>query len=112
LVKNYTDLTGKQPMLPRWSLGNFSSRFGYRTQQQTLETIEKFRAEKIPVDAIILDLYWFGKTVQGTLGNFAWDKDNFPKPQQMIDDLKKQRRNHSHHRTFRGEYFFALSRSS
>ena len=21
----------------------------------------KFRAEKIPVDAIILDLYWFGK---------------------------------------------------
>ena len=89
LVKNYTDLTGKQPMLPRWSLGNFSSRFGYRTQQQTLETIEKFRAEKIPVDAIILDLYWFGKTVQGTLGNFAWDKDNFPKPQQMINDLRK-----------------------
>lgn len=89
LVKNYTDLTGKQPMLPRWSLGNFSSRFGYHTQQQTVETIEKFRAEKIPVDAIILDLYWFGKTIQGTLGNFAWDKDNFPKPQQMIDDLRK-----------------------
>lgn len=89
LVKNYTDLTGKQPMLPRWSLGNFSSKFGYHTQQQTVETIEKFRAEKIPVDAIILDLYWFGKSIQGTLGNFAWDKDNFPKPQQMIDDLRK-----------------------
>src|SRR6476620_1729889 len=29
LVSNYTDLTGKQPLLPRWSLGNFSSRFGY-----------------------------------------------------------------------------------
>lgn len=89
LVKNYTDLTGKQPMLPRWSLGNFSSRFGYHTQQETIETIQKFRNEKIPVDAIILDLYWFGKTVQGTLGNFAWDKDSFPKPQQMIDDLQK-----------------------
>lgn len=89
LVKNYTDLTGKQPMLPRWSLGNFSSRFGYRNQQQTVETIEKFRAEKIPVDVIILDLYWFGKAIQGTLGNFAWDKDTFPKPQQMIDDLQK-----------------------
>ena len=91
IVKNYTDLTGKQPMLPRWSLGNFSSRFGYHTQQQTLETIQKFRAEKIPVDAIILDLYWFGKNIQGTLGNFAWDKDNFPKPQQMIDELRKEK---------------------
>lgn len=89
LVKNYMDLTGKQPMLPRWSLGNFSSRFGYRNQQQTVETIEKFRAEKIPVDAIILDLYWFGKAIQGTLGNFAWDKDTFPNAQQMIDDLRK-----------------------
>ena len=91
VVKNYTDLTGKQPMLPRWSLGNFSSRFGYHSQQQTLETIQKFRAEKIPVDAIILDLYWFGKNIQGTLGNFAWDKDNFPKPQQMIDELRKEK---------------------
>lgn len=90
IVHNYTNLTGKQPMLPRWSLGNFSSRFGYHTQQQTLETIQKFRAEKIPVDAIILDLYWFGKTIVGTMGNFDWDKDNFPKPQQMIDDLRKE----------------------
>ena len=49
-------------MLPRWSLGIFEQ-FGYRTQQQTLETIE-IQSRKIPVDAIILDLYWFGKTVQ------------------------------------------------
>ena len=59
------------------------------TQQQTLETIEKFRAEKIPLMPLFLDLYWFGKSIQGTLGNFVWDKDNFPKPQQMIDDLRK-----------------------
>ncbi len=67
----------------------FFEQIGYRTQQQTLETIEKFRAEKIPVDAIILDLYWFGKSIKEHYGNFAWDKDNFPKPQQMIDDLQK-----------------------
>lgn len=90
VLNNYTQLTGRQPMLPRWSLGNFSSRFGYHTQQQALETIKRFRAEKIPVDALILDLYWFGKTIQGTLGNFSWDVDNFPQPQQMIHDLRKE----------------------
>lgn len=87
LVKNYTDLTGKQPLPPRWAFGNFSSRFGYHTQEEVEKTIQKFEENKIPVDAIILDLYWFGKTVQGTMGNLDWDKDNFPNPEKMIANL-------------------------
>ncbi|MGR7813132.1 TIM-barrel domain-containing protein [Lacinutrix undariae] len=88
IVDNYTNLTGKQPMLPRWVLGNFSSRFGYHSQKETLATIQKFKADSIPVDAIILDLYWFGKTVKGTMGNLAFDKDSFPNPKQMIKELR------------------------
>lgn len=88
LLDNYTDLTGKQPMLPRWALGNFSSRFGYHSQKETIETIEKFKSDEIPVDAIILDLYWFGKEVQGTMGNLAFDWDSFPNPKQMIKTLQ------------------------
>lgn len=87
LISNYTDLTGKQPLPPRWALGNFSSRFGYHTQEEVEKTIRKFEESQIPVDAIILDLYWFGKTVQGTMGNLEWDKDNFPNPDKMISDL-------------------------
>jgi len=87
LVQNYTDLTGKQPLPPRWAFGNFSSRFGYHTQEEVEKTIKKFEENNIPVDAIILDLYWFGKTVQGTMGNLDWDKDNFPNPEKMISDL-------------------------
>lgn len=87
LVSNYTDLTGKQPLLPRWSLGNFSSRFGYHSQEEVENTIKKFEQNKIPVDAIILDLYWFGKGIKGTMGNLDWDKDNFPNPDKMITDL-------------------------
>ncbi|MCK8479371.1 TIM-barrel domain-containing protein [Psychroserpens algicola] len=90
IVDNYTDLTGKQPMLPRWALGNFSSRFGYHSQKEVLETIDAFRAEEIPVDAIILDLYWFGKDIKGTMGNLAFDRDSFPNPQQMVKDLKSK----------------------
>ncbi|GGI55829.1 TIM-barrel domain-containing protein [Winogradskyella haliclonae] len=90
IIENYTDLTGKQPMLPRWALGNFSSRFGYHSQKETLETINKFKEDKIPVDAIILDLYWFGKEIKGTMGNLKFDRDSFPNPKQMIKDLKSQ----------------------
>ena len=69
LINQYTKLTGKQPMPPRWALGNFASRFGYHSQEEVEQTIKKFNDLDIPVDAVILDLYWFGKTITGTMGN-------------------------------------------
>nr|WP_315157895.1 TIM-barrel domain-containing protein [uncultured Flavobacterium sp.] len=90
LTSNYTSLTGRQPLVPRWALGNFSSRFGYHTQEEVTKTIDKYIKDEIPVDAIILDLYWFGKTVQGTMGNLDWDKDNFSDPKKMIADLNSK----------------------
>lgn len=90
LVSNYTDLTGRQPLLPRWSFGNFASRFGYKSQDEVESTIKKYEQNNIPVDAIILDLYWFGKEIKGTLGNLDWDKDKFPNPDKMIADLNNK----------------------
>ncbi|TPV31854.1 DUF4968 domain-containing protein [Paucihalobacter ruber] len=90
VVENYTKLTGKQPMPPRWALGNFSSRFGYRSQYETEATIKAFKDAEIPVDAIILDLYWFGKEVQGTMGNLEVDRDSFPDFEGMVNRLKQQ----------------------
>ena len=87
IINHYTRLTGKQPMLPRWALGNFSSRFGYHSQQETEATIDKFIEEKIPVDAIILDLYWFGKDIKGTMGNLEVFRDSFPDFEGMIKRL-------------------------
>jgi oligosaccharide 4-alpha-D-glucosyltransferase len=87
LISNYTDLTGKQPLPARWTLGNFSSRFGYHSQEEVEKTIKKFEENQIPVDAIILDLYWFGKEMKGTMGNLAWEKETFPNPDKMIADL-------------------------
>ncbi|MFM2213713.1 MAG: hypothetical protein RL427_976 [Bacteroidota bacterium] len=90
LVSNYTDLTGRQPLLPRWSFGNFASRFGYKSQEEVESTIKKYEQNNIPVDAIILDLYWFGKEIKGTMGNLDWDKDKFPNPDKMIADLNNK----------------------
>ncbi|RAJ18182.1 TIM-barrel domain-containing protein [Olleya aquimaris] len=88
LTKNYTKLTGRQPMPPRWALGNFSSRFGYHSQKEVEATVQKFRDEEIPLDAIIIDIFWFGKTIQGTMGNLEFYRDSFPNPKQMIKGLK------------------------
>lgn len=90
ILKNYTALTGTQPLPPRWAFGNFASRFGYHSQEEVLRTAQKFREENIPVDAIVLDLYWFGKTIKGTMGNLAFDRDSFPEPEKMIAQLKEQ----------------------
>lgn len=89
LISNYTGLTGKQPLPPRWALGNFSSRFGYHSEAETRKTIQKFRDENIPVDAVILDLYWFGKEVQGTMGNLEVFRDSFPNFEKMVADFNK-----------------------
>lgn len=89
LIANYTLLTGRQPLPPRWALGNFSSRFGYHSEAEARKTIQKFKDEKIPVDAIILDLYWFGKEIKGTMGNLEVFRDSFPNFEKMIADFKE-----------------------
>ncbi len=89
IVGNYSRMTGLQPLPPIWTFGNFSSRFGYRSQDEVLDAAKKFRDLDVPVDAIIIDLYWFGKTVQGTMGNLAFDRDSFPEPRQMIEQLEE-----------------------
>lgn len=90
LIKNYVEVTGKQPMPPRWAFGNYASRFGYRTEQEVRDTVNKFIDLDFPLDALILDLYWFGKDIKGHMGNLAWDLDAFPTPTKMISDIKAQ----------------------
>jgi alpha-glucosidase (family GH31 glycosyl hydrolase) len=90
LLSEYTDLTGHQPMPPRWVFGNFASRFGYHSEAEARNVVNQFRKDSIPLDAIIFDLYWFGKEIQGTLGNLAFDTESFPHPKEMISDFKNQ----------------------
>ena len=90
LMQSYVEVTGKQPMPPRWAFGNYASRFGYRTEQEVRDTVNKFIDLDFPLDALILDLYWFGKDIKGHMGNLAWDKAAFPTPIKMIKDIKAQ----------------------
>ncbi|MFC5460352.1 TIM-barrel domain-containing protein [Massilia niabensis] len=90
VMAGYTGLTGRQPLPPRWAFGNFASRFGYRSEAETRAVVDSFIAEKIPLDAVVLDLYWFGKEVKGTMGNLDWDRDTFPNAEKMMADFKQK----------------------
>ncbi len=90
LAVNFTDLTGRQPMLPRWALGNISSRMGYHSQQEVESIIDQYQKEDIPLDGIVLDLYWFGPDLKGHMGNLDWDRDSFPQPELMLQRNKEK----------------------
>ncbi len=90
LIRNYTDVTGRQPLPPRWAFGNYASRFGYHTEKETRDVVKRFKRAKVPLDAIILDIYWFGPDIQGHMGNLDWDRKAWPTPEAMISDFAEQ----------------------
>jgi len=90
LNEQYTKLTGKQPLPPRWLLGNLSSRFGYHTQDEAEDTVEKYLQKSVPIDAIVIDLYWFGEDIKGHMGNLDWNYKAWPKPKKMMRDFRKK----------------------
>jgi oligosaccharide 4-alpha-D-glucosyltransferase len=90
ILASYCKLTGTQPLPPRWAMGNFMSRFGYTSEDNVKEIAAKMKQEQIPFDAIIYDLFWFGDSIKGTMGNLDWvNKTKWPNPQKMIGGFKK-----------------------
>lgn len=90
IIENYVGLSGTQPLPPRWALGSFASRFGYRSQQEVLDTVKRYREQDFPLDALVLDLYWFGPDIKGHMGNLRWDRTTFPDPEGMLKTLRDQ----------------------
>ncbi len=91
ILSSYHKLTGTQPLPPRWAMGNLMSRFGYTSQQQVTQIAKQMKDEKMPVDAIIFDLFWFGDSIKGYVGNLDWvNKEKWYDPVGMISNFKKQ----------------------
>lgn len=90
ILSSYHRLTGTQPLPPKWVMGNLMSRFGYSSQLQAENIVKRMQRLKIPLDAIIFDLFWFGDSIKGTLGNLDWvNRRKWPDPVDMISRFKK-----------------------
>lgn len=87
---SFSNLVGLQPLPPRWALGNLQSRMAYRTQKEVEGIVDEMIEKDFPLDAIIIDFYWFGDSIKGYLGNLQWYEKNWPQPEKMIKDFKRK----------------------
>ena len=55
-LERFTELTGRPPLPPRWSLGYHQCRWGYKTEADVRRVAEGFAANDMPLSAIHLDI--------------------------------------------------------
>jgi alpha-glucosidase len=85
VLTSYTELTGRTPMPPLWSLGNHQCRYSYMDEVEVREVARGFREHDIPCDVIYLDIHYMdGYRV------FTWDEERFPDPEKLTSDLREQ----------------------
>ena len=85
VLQRFTELVGRMPLPPKWSLGYQQCRWSYAPESRVREIAQGFRSRAIPCDVLYLDIdYMEGYRV------FTWSAKNFPDPRRMITDLGTQ----------------------
>jgi alpha-glucosidase (family GH31 glycosyl hydrolase) len=87
----FYQMTGKTPMLPRYALGNWWSRFYKYTQESYLQLLDQFREEGIPISVGVLDMDWHYVDIDPKYGKgwtgYSWNKELFPDPEGMMKEI-------------------------
>ena len=82
VLEQYTAVTGRPLLPPRWALGYQQSRYSYLSANEVLDIAREFRARDIPLDVLYLDIdYMDGFRV------FTWNPTTFRNPGKMIKEL-------------------------
>lgn len=81
-LKDYYQLTGSTPLLPRYALGNWWSRFYRYTQESYMELMDTFEAKKIPLTVAVIDMDWHLVDIDPRYGSgwtgYTWNEELFP----------------------------------
>jgi alpha-D-xyloside xylohydrolase len=83
-LNNYTALTGRAPVLPKYSFGTWISRMSYTSQQEVLDVANTLREKRFPADVINLDVSWFSSDWKC---DWQFDPVRFPGPEEMCSQL-------------------------
>lgn len=84
LVEQYTELTGRVPMMPKWAMGFWQCKLRYQTQDEVLNIARKYKELNIPLSVIVIDFFHWTQQ-----GDWCFDPEYFPDPKAMIDELHK-----------------------
>ncbi len=80
-------LTGDVPMFPLWTFGYWQSKERYKSQDELLDVVRRYRQLHVPLDGIIQDWQYWGS-------NYTWNAmdflaESFGRPQEMIDEVHR-----------------------
>lgn len=85
VIKEMRDLTGEVPMFPLWTYGYWQSKERYKSQNEIVGVVRKYRELEVPLDGIIQDWQYWGN-------NYLWNameflNEEYPNPQAMVDEI-------------------------
>jgi alpha-glucosidase (family GH31 glycosyl hydrolase) len=87
-LRAFHAVSGHAPLLPRYALGNWWSRYHRYTAQEYVALINRFRAEGLPFTVAVVDMDWHLVDVDPRFGSgwtgYTWNRDLFPDPAQFL----------------------------
>lgn len=93
-LDDYFQLSGKNPLLPRWALGNWWSRYHKYTDREYTQLLDRFEAESVPLSVAVIDMDWHLVDIDPKYGNgwtgYTWNRDFFPDPTGFLADLHRR----------------------
>ncbi len=93
-LRDYYELTGRPPLLPRYLLGNWWSKFYRYKDSELLEHMDNFENHGIPLSVCVLDMDWHTTKVTDSIGTgwtgYTWNEELFRDPRDFLEELKKR----------------------
>ncbi len=86
IMRRYTDITGRAPVLPEWAAGFWQSKLRYETQEELLGVAREYKKRGVPLSVIVCD--YFHWTAQG---EWKFDLARWPDPKAMVEELHRAR---------------------
>ncbi|KAK0746989.1 hydrolase-like protein [Schizothecium vesticola] len=87
-------LSGAPPLLPRWVLGNWWSRYHEYSGREYLALMDKFQQHQIPFSVGVIDMDWHLVDIPSKYGTgwtgYTWNEALFPDPEAFLTELHKR----------------------
>lgn len=94
-VKFLYRLSGAAPLLPRWALGNWWSRYHEYTADEYIQVMDRFLHHNIPISVAVIDMDWHLVDIPAKFGTgwtgYTWNKTLFPNPDAFLAALHARR---------------------
>ncbi|WP_114792672.1 glycoside hydrolase family 31 protein [Niabella yanshanensis] len=85
VVAGMRSLTGQVPMFPLWTYGFWQSKERYKTQNEIVGVVKKYRELGVPLDGIIQDWQYWGNNYQWNAMDFI--SPDYPDAKKMVKDI-------------------------